>query len=519
MGLDQNKTTCEHQEISRNSKLFQKLKVFCEVQSFKMGKEDHFMAQMARLDGPAKFLHKSFTVQTDSISNVIGKKLSVESLMSSSTDKNKKDIKKSYAKTIEKKKKDNRLSIDENSIQAKKLKRKGAFEVNKEKVSDWDSTVQSRRLAKSYDFTNHKSEQPLQTIEESSKKFKIETPLEAEISSLLFGKPKGGSEAETDNKNEFLKDHSKDLRATRKHLAEIAKARMMARQKEAKDKYQSKIKSKRYRRALRERKQELAKEQEGAGDDNEEMAKKADLARVEERATLRHKTVSKKLRFYDQTNTKESEVRRTQNLESQKLRDKVDMNKDQDEGMDEDDQKIVNSDDEEILVKTSMIPKKKVNEKDVTTKRINPNDFIQTTEIKDFNDVESSEDEDPDEQDAFKADIATFDSGIDMEKKETENKGPKVLPGWGNWSSEVPKMKKSKQKKPPQKYKNGLVLKNSKKKLGERQLLNVPHPYKSLEDCQSELSQPVGDTFMPKTTVMKSTKPKIHVKLGAMLQA
>ena len=49
------------------------------------------------------------------------------------------------------------------------------------------------------------------------------------------------------------------------------------------------------------------------------MAEKADFARVEERATLRHKTVSKKLRFYDQTNTKESAVRRTQNLESQKL--------------------------------------------------------------------------------------------------------------------------------------------------------------------------------------------------------
>ena len=117
----------------------------------------------------------------------------------------------------------NRLSIDENSIQAKKLKRKGAFEVNKEKVSDWDSTVQSRRLAKSYDFTNHKSEQPLQTIEESSKKFKIETPLEAEISSLLFGKPKGGSEAETDNKNEFLKDHSKVELVSKElnHLAAI----------------------------------------------------------------------------------------------------------------------------------------------------------------------------------------------------------------------------------------------------------------------------------------------------------
>ena len=144
-------------------------------------------------------------------------------MISGSGDKNKKDIKKSYAKTIENKKKDNRLSIDENSIQAKRLKRKGAFEVNKEKVSDWDSTVQSRRLAKSYDFTNHKSEQPLQTIEESSKKFKIETPLEAEISSLLFGKPKGGSEAETDNKNEFLKDHSKVELVSKElnHLAAI----------------------------------------------------------------------------------------------------------------------------------------------------------------------------------------------------------------------------------------------------------------------------------------------------------
>jgi len=486
-----------------------------------MGKEDEFLAKMARLDGSAKFLHKSFTVDTSSISNVLGKKLTVESLISSSSDVKKKEITKSYNKTIENKKKDNRISeIDSNSIQAKKLKRKGAFEVNKEKVSDWDSTIQSRRLAKSYDFTNHKSDQPLQTIEESSKKFKIETPLEAEISSLLYGKSKNNPDT-NENKNEFLKDHSKDLRATRKHLAEIAKARMMARQKEAKDKYQSKIKSKRYRRALRKRKQELSKEQDPTGNDKE-MAEKADFARVEERATLRHKTVSKKLRFYDQTNTKESAVRRTQNLESQKLRAKVDLKNDSDS---EDETnvktaKAVDSDDEDVLLKTSAMIAKKNSANtgnSVTTKRINPNDFIQT-EIKELNDVESSEEEDEEEQDAFTADISTFDSGIDMDKKESESKGPKVLPGWGSWSSELPKVKKPKQKKKPQKFKHSLVLKDSKKKLGEHQLMMVPHPYKSLDDCQSELSQPVGDTFMPKTTVMKSTKPKIHVKLGVNLK-
>ena len=51
--------------------------------------------------------------------------------------------------------------------------------------------------------------------------------------------PEKSSEERWSNYEKYLAS------ATRKHLAEIAKARMMARQKEAKDKYQSKIKSKR----------------------------------------------------------------------------------------------------------------------------------------------------------------------------------------------------------------------------------------------------------------------------------
>ena len=73
--------------------------------------------------------------------------------------------------------------------------------------------------------------------EESGKKFKIGTPLEAEISKLLHG------EQSTTEKNPFFKDHSRDLKAARQHLAEISKARWMARQKDAKDKYQSKLHS------------------------------------------------------------------------------------------------------------------------------------------------------------------------------------------------------------------------------------------------------------------------------------
>ena len=125
--------------------------------------EDRFVASIAKLDGKPKFLHNSFKLGSDSLSQVSGKKLTTKSLLLSK--EKERDFRKSYDSNIESKKKSDRISGPEsNSIEGKKLKRKGAYEVNKEKVSDWDSTIQSRRLAKSYDFTNHKSSKPLATI-------------------------------------------------------------------------------------------------------------------------------------------------------------------------------------------------------------------------------------------------------------------------------------------------------------------------------------------------------------------
>jgi hypothetical protein len=75
-------------------------------------------------------------------------------------------------------------------------------------------------------------------------------------------------------------------------------------------------------------------------------------------------------------------------------------------------------------------------------------------------------------------------------------------------------------KKKPQliKHKNNLVMKDAKKVLADHQLPKLPHPFKNVDDCQAELATPVGDTFMPKTSVIKNTKPKVHVKLGANLE-
>ena len=136
---------------------------FFNFQALKMGKEDRFIASISALDGAPKFIHNSFKLGTDSLSQTTGKKLTLDSLLLSK--EKQKDFNKSYDSTIESKKKNDRLSGPEaNSIEGKKLKRKGAYELNKEKVSDWDTTVQSRRLAKSYDFTNHKPSHTLETI-------------------------------------------------------------------------------------------------------------------------------------------------------------------------------------------------------------------------------------------------------------------------------------------------------------------------------------------------------------------
>ena len=472
-----------------------------------MGKEDRFVASISALDGKPKFLLNSFRVGSQTVSNVTGKKLSAASLVTNSNKK--KDFDKSFNSAIESKKAKDRLSGPEaDSLEAKKLKRSGAFEVNKEKVADWDTLIQKRRIAKSYDFTTKESSQPLETIQEAGGKFKVQTPLEAEISQLLYGSV---NKEKANNVNPFLTDHSKDLKAVRQHLSEIAKAKSMARQKEAKDRYQSKIKSKRYRKALRK-----SKQSQKEGQPNDDALAKADFDRTEERATLRHKTMSKKLRFYDQHNGKESEVRKSQNAESQKLRAKNDqvMESDSDEDLDHFASKSSAANAALSKPNRGTLPVKQ---------RIDPNDFVQAA-IKNDSDIESNEEDNESELD-FDGDVnieEADDNGIDVETKTSKSKGSlDFLPGWGSWSSEqqLPQAKKAKRAQKTKVKKVNLVMKEGKTALAPHQLARVPHPYRSIDDCQSDLSQPIGDTFMPKTTVVKTTKPKVQVKLGAVLEA
>ena len=113
--------------------------------------------------------------------------------------------------------------------------------------------------------------------------------------------------------------------------------------------------------------------------------------------------------------------RKSQNLESQRLKTKRTI--DESSSDDDEDQKdnAAGDNDEEIF---KSVVKPTTSSKEKIFKSIDPNNFVQST-IKSVDEFKDSEDEE-DEHDDF--DIATVDSGIELEKK-NEKKELKVLPG------------------------------------------------------------------------------------------
>ena len=122
--------------------------------------------------------------------------------------------------------------------------------------------------------------------------------------------------------------------------------------------------------------------------------------------------------------------RKSQNLESQRLKTKRTVDEsssDEEDKTDPKDKAFGDNDDVEIF-KSVVKPSK--SSKEQIFKSIDPNNFVQST-IKSVDEFKDSEDEEEDEQDEF--DIATVDSGIELEKK-NEKKELKVLPGeLKNW--------------------------------------------------------------------------------------
>lgn len=116
---------------------------------------------------------------------------------------------------------------------------------------------------------------------------------------------------------------------------------------------------------------------------------------------------------------------------------------------------------------------------------------------------------------------------------EIEEDGDKVedltLPGWGSWGGAG--VKKNKNKKKILKVTKGIdaekrkdaklshVIINEKlnKKAEKYRVTSVPFPFKTMEQYERSISQPVGSEWNTRETFMKMTKPRVITKLGKVI--
>ncbi|KAI9247113.1 small-subunit processome [Helicostylum pulchrum] len=104
-----------------------------------------------------------------------------------------------------------------------------------------------------------------------------------------------------------------------------------------------------------------------------------------------------------------------------------------------------------------------------------------------------------------------------------------TLPGWGAWAGAG--VKKNKKKKKILKVTKGIdadqrkdanlshVIINEKinKKAEKYRVTSVPFPFKTMEQYERSISQPVGNEWNTRQTFMKMTKPRIITKLGKVI--
>jgi len=189
----------------------------------------------------------------------------------------------------------------------------------------------------------------------------------------------------------------------------------------------------------------------------------------------------------------------------------------------------------------------------VSQKNLNPDDFMQVNvRSQNFAEADSSDDSDDEVVAESRSKIAeAFANDDDILRdfrkeaqdraaaKRKANAKPAAMPGWGNWAGSDQDMKKKRKRKaakhraaalekaakrPKEAAEDGgpgyrvIVNEGAKgKSTREHQASSVPFPFTGVADFEASIRMPVGETFVPRTSFKKLTKPKVKVAKGAVV--
>lgn len=231
----------------------------------------------------------NFTSQNES------NKINISELMGTLTSANHGKLKKQL-KSVESS--DKVVSVPLPKHEKQKIDRSVAYEQTAEEVSKWNSIVMKNRVADQLKFPLDSPVLKLHTTDQHMKAIKPRTSLELEVAALLKSSenvPKEGKEL-TPAEERALK--AMDLEEAKERLAELRKHRALLSYKEAKAKWQKRIKSKKYHRVLKKErlkneKKSLEELQKSDPEGYLEKVQSVEKQRVEERMSLKHRGGSK----------------------------------------------------------------------------------------------------------------------------------------------------------------------------------------------------------------------------------
>lgn len=132
-------------------------------------------------------------------------------------------------------------------------------------------------------------------------------------------------------------------------------------------------------------------------------------------------------------------------------------------------------------------------------------------------------------KEAFAGDDVVAEFALEKRKLEDDEDDQEVdvlLPGWGDWAgADQPRKKKvlkvdgvvQKDKRKDRGKHNVIINEAANKPNLKYQSLSVPYPFESKEQYERALRMPVGEEWAPRNTFQKSTKPRVSVKQGVVV--
>ena len=265
------------------------------------GDYENFMEEMAKIDGKKKKILSNRVEGTGEVSeyNLSGHKaakIDTSGLVSAlgNAEEDVRNLQKRLTRSEDELKLDTALD----SVSAARVTRGAGYTALVKDISVWDAVVHSRRAADTLSFPLNKADLKLKSLNEDGQKFKPETSLEQQVAALLAGAPSVAAEGEVLSEIEKKCLEGLTVHEALERKKELAKMRALQTYQEQKFRRMKKIKSKKFRKIERKmkKKEELAEIEQLSKIDPEAAAEKLeqlDKARIQERASLKHRNASK----------------------------------------------------------------------------------------------------------------------------------------------------------------------------------------------------------------------------------